>query len=123
MSEEKIRTHKDLDAWKRGMALARDVYAITRSFPASEVYGLTNQVRRAAVSIPSNIAEGAARGTDNEFTRFLRLALGSLAELETQIILANDLQYVEDSSGLFKDIEETRRLILGLIRFLNARNS
>jgi four helix bundle protein len=118
-----MKTHKDLDVWKKGMGLVRAIYAATREFPASEVYGLTSQMQRAAVSIPSNIAEGAARGTNNEFTRFLRISLGSLAELETQTILAQDLGYIQDSSALLKDIEDIRRLTLGLIRHLDARNS
>ena len=117
-----MKTHKDLDVWKKGMELVRAIYAATRAFPASEVYGLTSQMQRAAVSIPSNIAEGAARGTNNEFIRFLRISLGSLAELETQTILAQDLSYIRDSSALLKDIEDIRRLTLGLIRHLNSRN-
>jgi four helix bundle protein len=113
--------HKDLEVWKRAMGLAREVYEETRSFPASEMYGLTSQLRRAAVSVPSNIAEGAARGTDGEFVRFLRIALGSLAEIETQILLAMDLGFTIGSTKTQQDIETVRRLLLGLIRHLESK--
>jgi len=76
--------HKDLDVWKRSMDLVQLIYEYTKLFPKEEMYGLTSQMRRAAVSIPSNIAEGAARKGDKEFIQFLMLSLGSLSELETQ---------------------------------------
>jgi len=117
-----MKTHKDLDVWKKAMGLARLVYDETRKFPASEAYGLTSQMRRAAVSVPSNIAEGAARGGSKEFIRFLRIALGSLAELETQIILSADLGFVKETEGLLKEGEDARRLILGLVRHLEFRH-
>ena len=79
----KIRNHKDLEVWKKSMDLVSNIYKITESFPNKELYGLTNQIRRAAVSIPSNIAEGAARNSKKEFIQFLYIALGSLSELET----------------------------------------
>ena len=82
-----IKTHKDLDVWKKSMDLVEDVYRLTKSFPDAEKYGLTNQIRRCAVSISSNIAEGAARKTDKEFVKFCYIALGSLSELETQLLL------------------------------------
>ncbi|MEI6702263.1 MAG: four helix bundle protein [Deltaproteobacteria bacterium] len=116
-----MKTHKDLDVWKKAMGLARLVYDETRKFPASEAYGLTSQMRRAAVSVPSNIAEGAARGGSKEFIRFLRIALGSLAELETQIILSADLSYSHEPEGLLQEMEDVRKLTLGLIRHLEAR--
>jgi four helix bundle protein len=116
-----MKTHKDLDVWIKGMELARMTYEVTRQFPTSEIYGLTSQMRRAAVSVPSNIAEGAARGSSKEFTRFLRISLGSLAELETQVILAVDLAFFKDQIGIFKTIEDVRRLALGLARHLEGR--
>jgi four helix bundle protein len=116
-----MKTHKDLDVWKKAMGLARMVYEATQKFPVSEIYGLTSQMRRAAVSVPSNIAEGAARGGSKEFIRFLRIALGSLAELETQVILSADLGFVNESVGLLKEGEDARRLILGLVRHLESR--
>ena len=81
-------THKDLEVWRQAIELAKVVYRLTANFPASELYGLISQMRRSAVSVASNIAEGAARHTDKEFMQFLYIALGSLAELDTQYILA-----------------------------------
>jgi four helix bundle protein len=83
MAEGMKRRHHDLQVWMEGMSLAKDVYAATASFPKEEIYGLTSQMRRAAVSLPSNIAEGAARGSKKEFLQFLVIARGSLMELET----------------------------------------
>ena len=80
--------HKKLDVWKYSMDLVVHVYKITSNFPKSEVYGLTSQMRRCAVSVPSNIAEGAARNSNKEYNRFLAIALGSLSELETQLLIA-----------------------------------
>jgi four helix bundle protein len=77
----KIRMHKDLDVWKESMRLAKDVYALTTKFPKEEMYGLTSQIRRSAVSIPSNIAEGAGRNSNKEFIQFVYISLGSLVEL------------------------------------------
>jgi|GEM_PF-342092 len=91
VQEGEVRTHKDLELWKAAMELAKAVYQVTDRFPKEEVYGMTAQMRRSAVSIPCNIAEGAARYSKKEFIQFLYIALGSLAELETQWILAADL--------------------------------
>ena len=84
-------THKDLDIWKLGVDLVGEIYRVTRQFPYEEIYGLTVQMRRSAVSIPSNISEGAARSSKKEFIQFLYISLGSLAELETQILIAEKL--------------------------------
>ena len=100
-----IISFRDLEIWKRGIDLVKSIYEITKSFPNSECYGLTSQIRRAAVSIPSNIAEGHIRGHKAEFRQFLFIALGSLAELETQVIIANELGYL-DSIKKNKLIEE-----------------
>ena len=93
------QSYRDLIAWKKGMAVARLVYTLTADFPKIETFGLAAQMRRAAVSIPSNVAEGFARFSRREFKHFLRIARGSLAELETQAILAKDLEYFEGSSS------------------------
>ncbi len=85
------RPHYRLEAWKEAMALVKMVYERTRGFPREELYGLTNQIRRAAVSVPSNIAEGAARTSKKEFVQFLSVARGSLSELETQLLISVDL--------------------------------
>ena len=93
-------THKDLDVWKESINLAKEIYALTEEFPKEELYGLTSQIRRAAVSVPSNIAEGAARNSNKEYIRFLYISLGSLSELETQIILAREFGFTENSQIL-----------------------
>jgi len=95
-----MKCHKDLDAWKSSMELAVKVYELTDKFPKTEIFGLTNQMRRAAVSISSNIAEGAARQTNKEFTQFLYIALGSNSELETQLLLAKEIGYISDITDI-----------------------
>ena len=108
--------HKDLDAWQFSIELVSDIYELTKAFPKEEIYGLTNQIRRSAVSIPSNIAEGSARQSSKEFTQFLYIALGSLAEVETQLIIAENLSYIIVDESQTAKINSIRRLILGLIR-------
>ena len=90
----KSRSFRDLDVWNLSIDLAKDLYQLSNEFPAHELYGLTNQIRRAAVSIPSNIAEGQSRNSPKEFKHFLSIALGSLGELETQLIIANKIDYL-----------------------------
>ena len=111
------QTFRDLIAWQRAKALARQVYEITRKFPNEEKFGLVVQLRRAAVSIPSNIAEGRGRGTKKDFAHFLMQARGSLYELETQIELANELQYISQSDAvrLLEACNELSRVLNGLI--------
>jgi len=92
-----MKSHRDLDAWKYSMELAKEIYSASIGFPKEEIYGLTSQIRRSAVSVPSNIAEGAARNSLKEFVHFLYIALGSLAELETPWILAPDFQYTTNT--------------------------
>jgi four helix bundle protein len=93
--------HKDLDVRKKAMEVVLAMYKATAGFPKEELYGLTSQVRRAAVSVPSNIAEGEARNSDKEFTQFLHITLGSLAELETQWILADRLGFLSNNRSQF----------------------
>jgi len=119
---EKLKTHKDLDVWRRSLDLVDVVYKATKEFPREELYGLTNQLRRAAVSVPSNIAEGAARGSKKEFIQFLHIALGSLSEVETQLIIALRLRYLDNLDSIEEQIQTLRKLILGLIRYLRARD-
>lgn len=88
-----IKSYKDLSVWQSGVQLVTEVYRVTAGFPKSESFGLSNQIQRSAVSIPSNIAEGHARASDKEFNHFLSIALGSLAELETQLVIAENLDY------------------------------
>lgn len=99
------------------MELAVDLYNITKDFPREEIYGLTSQIRRSAVSVASNIAEGAARNSKKEFSQALYISLGSLAELETQLLLAERLQYLE-SNNVFSVIDKIRKMLLGLIGYL-----
>ena len=100
------------------MNLVQEIYSITGSFPNQEMFGLTNQMRRGAVSVPSNIAEGAARNSKKEFIQFLYIALGSLAEVETQILIAKGLGYLNDQEHLLKEIETIRKLVTGLVHSL-----
>ena len=111
-----LRTHKDLDVWKESIDLVETIYKITEKFPIREIYGLTNQIRRAVVSVPSNIAEGAARSSKKDFLKFLYISLGSLSEVETQLIIAKRLKYIEtyDESALIK----IKKMLMGLIRSL-----
>ena len=103
-------------AWQEAMRLVKLIYNLTLSFPKDEIFGLTSQVKRAAVSIPSNIAEGAARGTDKEFLHFLHIARGSLSEVETQVLLARDLGFTSETSEGEHQIEKVFGLLGGLIR-------
>jgi four helix bundle protein len=116
-----LSDYKELEAWQIAMDLAQEVYRLTRDFPKEEIYGLTNQIRRAAVSIPSNLAEGAARAGNKEFLHFLHVARGSASELETQLFLAIKLGYLRDSVDLLALLSSTRRLINGLIRSLKEK--
>jgi four helix bundle protein len=100
VTEGKLRTHKDLLVWQKAVDLVLDVYKITQSFPKEEGYGLTSQIRRAAISVPSNLAEGAARQTKKEFQQFIYIAMGSVAELETQLIIADRLGYLNSQKNV-----------------------
>ena len=118
-----VKTHKDLDVWKKSMDFVTKLYKTTISFPKEEIYGLTNQMRRAAVSIPSNIAEGAARKSNKEFIQFLYIALGSNVELETQLIISKNLKFINDELfiELEKEIDEIGRMLFGLIKYRRSR--
>jgi len=110
-----IRSYRDLLIWQKGMALARQVYAMTRAFPGDQRFGLTVQMRRAAVSVPSNIAEGQARHGKREFVQFLSHAEGSLAELDTQLALAIDLgSRTADAQGSVAAVAELQKMIASL---------
>jgi four helix bundle protein len=115
-----MKTHKDLDVWKDGISFVTEVYKMTSSFPKEELYGITSQIRRAAISVPSNIAEGAARKTANEFRQFLYIALSSAAELNTQLIISNNLGFLDLNSTdkLNSELDSISRRIQGLIKSL-----
>jgi four helix bundle protein len=117
-----VKTFKQLIAWQKAMNLVVNLYRATGVLPREEMFGLTSQLRRAAVSIPSNTAEGEARGTTRDFLRFLHMALGSCSEVETQIMLTRRLGYITEqvADELLLDISEVGRLVNGLIRSLSA---
>ena len=115
-----MSTHKDLEVWQLSIDLVESVYKVTNSFPKAELYGLTSQMRRAAVSIPSNISEGAARKGNKEYLQFLYIALGSLSELETQLLISVRLGFSIDHSESTKLIETIRKKLLNLIKYLKT---
>ena len=123
MKANTTRSYKDLVVWQKGIDLAKLVYALTRSFPSEEKFGIVAQMRRAAVSIPSNIAEGQARHTTGEFIQFISHAEGSLAELDTQLILSIELKFCTASAAdpAFELIGELRRMLNALRRKLAGR--
>lgn len=116
-----VGTHKDLDVWKKAIEFVTDIYSVTDSFPKSEKYGLTSKLRRAVVSIPSNIAEGATRKNKTEFKQFLYIALSSGAEADTQLIIANNLKFVDAESlvRLQEQLNTISKMIQGLIKSIN----
>jgi len=111
--EEKIKTFRDLRVWQKGIDLVKNIYKITRDFPKEEQYGLTSQLRRAAISIPSNIAEGFRRRSGKEHKQFLNIALGSCAEIETQLVISKELSYINDH--IETELMETLNHICGMI--------
>jgi four helix bundle protein len=115
-----VKNYKDLIGWQKAMDLVELVYQLTKRFPHEELYGLSSQIRRAAVSIPSNIAEGQGRNSPNEFRRFLSIAHGSLREVETQLMIAVRLQYLTESDILSTQqlCDETGRILNGLMNKL-----
>jgi four helix bundle protein len=121
--EQAIRSYRDLEVWQRSVDLAIESYRVTAAFPATERYGLTAQVRRCAVSIPSNIAEGRGRATLADFLRHLAIANGSVMEVETQVLIATRLGYLseEQSQTLLAHSGEVGRLLAGLVRALKRR--
>ena len=109
--------YKDLEVWKEAIQLVTDIYTVTKMFPQHEMYGLVSQLRRCAVSAPSNIAEGTVKHSDRETLRFLDMALGSLAELDTQLIISKNLGYIANVDELDSRLAKTRDLLVGLIKF------
>jgi four helix bundle protein len=118
----KIENFKDLEVWKNAVKLSKMIYSSTKEFPKEELYGLTNQMRRASVSIASNIAEGKDRQSTNEYIHFLHIAKGSCAELETQTIISAELNYlsVEVKEELLDKIDHIKRMLINLIKGLKA---
>ena len=116
----KIKTYRDLDIWNAGIQLVKAIYEITENFPKHEIYGLTSQMRRAGVSIPSNIAEGFRRYHNKEYRQFLYTSLGSCAELETQITISKELNYIskEKETSLLDKTDHISRMMTNLIKKL-----
>jgi four helix bundle protein len=117
----KVKSYKELDVWKKGIEIVDRIYEITADFPQSQLYGLTSQMQRAAISIPSNIAEGFARGHTAEYKQFLRVALSSCAELDTQLVIARRRNYVTEAEylELQKNLDHESRMIMNLIKSLS----
>ncbi len=121
----KPQSYRDLLVWQKGIALAKDIYKLTTEFPSEEKFGLVSQMRRAAVSVPSNIAEGQARNTTGEFVLFISHAEGSLAELDTQLTLAVELGFVsrQNVAACANAIDELRRMLNGLRRAVTGQKT
>ncbi len=118
-------THKDLRVWQQSIDLVTSVYLLTKNYPKEELFGLVSQMRRAVVSIPSNIAEGYARGTDKEKLHFLRISSGSMSELETQVMVSHNLGYMnlEERNAMLEDITSIWKQLNALITALKRRQS
>ena len=118
-----MRNFRELVIWQKAMSVAKDIYKLTNDFPANERYGLSSQIQRAAISIPSNIAEGCSRRSDADFARFLEMAQGSAFEVETQLLLANDFGYIKVDffSSLIEEIHYLQRQINKLITIIRTK--
>jgi four helix bundle protein len=115
-----MKNFKNLNVWRKGIDLVVNVYKKSKQFPKEEIYGLTSQIKRSAISIPSNIAEGSGRNSDKDFNRFLDISLGSSFELETQLIIAHELEFLSDNdfNELNEKVIEEQRMITGLQKTL-----
>ena len=115
--EEKIKSFKDLRIWQKGIEIVKDIYMMTKKFPKEELYGLTSQMRRSAISIPSNIAEGFKRYHNKEYKQFLYITLGSSAELETQLIISEELKYInrKEMERICEKLDHLSKMITVLI--------
>ncbi|MDF1613084.1 four helix bundle protein [Stygiobacter electus] len=113
-----MKSHKDLVVWQKSIELVTDIYSLTKDYPKEELFGLSSQMRRAAISIPSNIAEGSARNYNKEFIQFLYVSLGSCAELETQLIISMNLGLIKSETLdiFFIKIKDVRNMLIGLIK-------
>ena len=118
-----IKTYRDLKVWQKAMALVSSTYKFTTSFPKNEMFGLTSQIKSSVISIPSNIAEGYGRNSTNDYIRFLKIAMGSLCEYQTQLEIANNLGFItgEEYKGIYSFTREIERMLSSLIRKLKSR--
>lgn len=117
----KIISFRDLIVWQKGLEIAKEIYRISADFPKDEIFGLTSQIRRSAVSVSSNIAEGRGRSSRKDFANFLYIAQGSLYELETQLTLAKELYKIE-AGDLFTKIEEEQKMLSSMIKKLTTNS-
>ena len=117
-----MKDFRQLKVWEKSHQLALAIYKVTKKFPKEEVYGLTSQIRRASISIPTNIAEGCGLNTDKGFARFLQIAMGSASETEYQLILAHDLEFLSQATyeDLHNDVTEIKRMVASLLKTLRA---
>jgi len=116
-----MKSHKDLDAWKKSIDLVAEIYEVSKCLPKEEVFGLQGQIRRAAVSIPANISEGASRNTKKEFIQFLYIAMGSASEVETHLIVAKRIGLISEIDHALSNIENIKKMLNGLISFLRKK--
>ena len=116
-----MNTHRDLKVWQKSIDFVTKIYTETNNFPKTEIYGLISQLRRAAVSIPSNIAEGSARNTDKELLHFLYVSRASAAEIETQLLISKNLGFLNDLNPLKEDLIEILKMITALINKIKQR--
>ena len=113
--------YKELEVWKEAIKLVTNLYNITNNYPKEEIYGITNQIRRCVISVPSNIAEGVVKHSDKETLRFLDIALGSLAELDTQMIISEQLGYIKSYEAIEQQISKVNALLNGLVKYYNKQ--
>jgi four helix bundle protein len=123
MEQQKIRTYRDLIVWQKSIHIVTDIYRVTKHFPKQETFGLVLQIRRSSISVSSNIAEGYSRYSNREFTRFLEIAIGSLAEMQTQLLISLNLEYISetDFKTVTENSREIERMLSSLIRKLKAK--
>lgn len=121
MGGEKMSDYKDLNVWKKSIDFVEIVYKIVSSFPREEIYALSDQLKRAVVSIPSNIAEGASRNSNKEFVQFLYIALGSASEVETQLIIAKRLNYIHSAQNELIELTSIRKMLNSLISSIKRK--
>lgn len=113
--------YKEMEVWKEAVNLVTDIYKITEDFPEKEMFGLTSQIRRCVISVPSNISEGAVKHYDKDIIRFIDIALGSLAELDTQMLISQNLGYISNYDKIEEKIKKVRALAIGLMKYLETK--
>ncbi len=123
MDQLKIKTYRDLIVWQKSINIVTEIYRVTKQFPKQETFGLVLQIRRSSISVPSNIAEGYSRYSNREFTRFLEIAIGSLAEMQTQLLISLNLDYLPNNDYIIltESGREIERMLSSLIRKLKAK--